>query len=205
VAAPKSAASMKNGNIYSEVFLMTFSEKADLIKTQCLKETGTDPIAIAIRLMAIPEISIHGPEHHMLDGSAFLTAYKNAGGKIDLAAALDELEKRSSFMPGATCGYWGVCGSAASVGSALAIIHGTGPLSDNEFYKDNLHLTSRCLEKIADLGGPRCCKRNAYLSITEATAFVKEKYGIEMKIAPFKCPYYPKNPTCLGKKCPFHP
>lgn len=184
--------------------MATFHDKAERIKAVCLNEKSTDPIAIALKLMAIPEISMHGPEHHMLDGSAFLTAYQNAGGAVDLAKALDELEERASLMPGATCGYWGVCGSAASVGAALAIIHETGPLSSNDYYKDNMELTSRCLHKLGEIGGPRCCKRNAYISISEAAHFVKERYGINMVIAPFTCSYSSKNPTCLGTRCPFH-
>jgi len=185
--------------------MATFIEKADLIKEAVQKEQGTDPIVIAKHLMHLPGISMHGPEHHMLDGSAFLRAYQNAGGVIDLPKALDELEKRAYLMPGATCGYWGVCGSAASVGAALAIIHGTGPLSDNDFYKDNMHLTSRALEKIGDIGGPRCCKRNAYISLTEAAKFVEERYHIKMTIAPFKCEFSPQNPTCLKTKCLYYP
>ncbi len=184
--------------------MVSFHDKAELIKAVCLQEKDSDPIAIALHLMAIPEISMHGPEHHMLDGSAFLTAYKNAGGQVDLPSALNELEKHSSLMPGATCGYWGVCGSAASVGAALAIIHQTGPLSSNDYYKDNMELTSRCLHDLGEIGGPRCCKRHAYLSLTEAAKFVQERYGITMKIAPFSCSYSSKNPTCLGLRCPFH-
>jgi hypothetical protein len=133
-----------------------------------------------------------------------LTAYHNAGGRFDLRKALLELKERASLMPGATCGYWGVCGSAASVGAALAILHGTGPLSDNDYYKDNLALTSRCLAKIGDLGGPRCCKRNAFLSLTTAASFLEERYGVKLPIAPFTCPYSNKNPTCLHEKCPFN-
>ena len=182
----------------------TFIEKAELIKKACLLERETDPIAIALHLMAIPEISLHGPEHHMLDGASFLTAFHNAGGHVDLSPALNELEKRSAFMPGATCGYWGVCGSASSVGAALSIIHGIGPLSDNDYYKDNMELTSRCLHKLGEIGGPRCCKRNAYLSLSEAASFVQERYGITMSIAPFRCSYSSMNPTCLGLRCPFH-
>jgi hypothetical protein len=155
--------------------------------------------------MSIPEISMHGPEHHMLDGAAFLTAYCNAGGKIDLASALASLYERALTMPGATCGYWGICGSSSSVGAALAIIHQTGPLSNNDYYKDNMELTSRCLAAIGKIGGPRCCKRNAYLSISTAASFVKEKYGISMPIKPFRCAFSPRNPTCLKEKCPFYP
>ena len=185
--------------------MSTFEEKSRLISAACLKEKDTDPIAIAIRLMSIPEISMHGPEHHMLDGAAFLTAYHNAGGKIDLANALASLYERALTMPGATCGYWGICGSSSSVGAALAIIHQTGPLSNNDYYKDNMELTSRCLAAIGKIGGPRCCKRNAYLSISTAASFVKEKYGISMPIKPFRCAFSPRNPTCLKEKCPFYP
>lgn len=197
---------IKRANVLEkkDSFMVSFHDKAQAIKTLCLTETSADPIAIARKLMAIPSISLHGPEHHMLDGSAFLTAYKNAGGQVDLSSALEELEKRSSLMPGATCGYWGVCGSAASVGAALAIIHGTGPLSSNDYYKDNMELTSRCLHDLGEIGGPRCCKRNAYLSLSEATKFVKERYGTNLTIAPFTCTYSSQNPTCLGIRCPFH-
>ena len=95
--------------------------------------------------------------------------------------------------------------SANALASSVGITHGTGPLSDNDFYKDNMHLTSRALEKIGDIGGPRCCKRNAYISLTEAAKFVEERYHIKMTIAPFKCEFSPQNPTCLKTKCLYYP
>ena len=58
-----------------------------------------------------------------------MTAFYNAGGRIELAAALNELMKRGLQMPGATCGLWGVCGAVSSLGAALSIIDETGPLS----------------------------------------------------------------------------
>jgi hypothetical protein len=185
--------------------MSSFTDKAQTIRTACLQEKEKDPILIAKKLMHLPCVSMHGPEHHFLDGAVFLTAYHNLEGGFDLAAALDELLERSSLMPGATCGYWGVCGSASSVGSALSILHHSGPLSADDFYKDNLRLTSRCLSKVAECGGPRCCKRNAFLSITTASAFVQEKYGVQMKIAPFVCDFSQINPTCLQERCPFNP
>ena len=63
---------------------------------------------------------MHGPIHHIIDGAAFMTAMYNAGVKFNLDTALDELANRGSDMPGATCGKWGMCGSASSVGAALA-------------------------------------------------------------------------------------
>ena len=132
-------------------------------------------------------------------------AYHNAGGKIISDACLDELARRTIKMPGAMCGYWGVCGSVASVGAALSIIHGTGPLSTDAYYADNMRLTSAILAKMAQIGGARCCKRNAFLALSAGVAFVKERYGIPMEADKPVCGYYLKNAQCLGKKCPYHP
>jgi hypothetical protein len=184
----------------------TLLEKMDLIKAELKKpQASKDPLSIAHSLMRKDFVSMHGPEHHMLDGGSFLVAYKNAGGEVDLPSALDELERRAIQMPGATCGQWGVCGSVSSLGAALAIIHHTGPLSDDEFYKDNMRFTSSVLKKMAEIGGPRCCKRNATLSLSTAISFVKEHYGIEMGTSSLECSFYPLNNTCLKGKCPFHP
>ena len=39
-------------------------------------------------------VNMHGPEHHFLDGTAFLIAYKNAGGNININECLEELSRR---------------------------------------------------------------------------------------------------------------
>ena len=57
----------------------------------CLSETSKNPIEIIRRMMAQPFCHMHGPEHHVMVGSALLTAYKNAGGEIDLPEALLEM------------------------------------------------------------------------------------------------------------------
>ena len=183
----------------------TLEEKYARIREDALAAIGCDPVHIAHEIMRRDYINMHGPEHHFLDGAAFLAAYRNGGGEIDLDKALDELAKRTVKMPGAMCGQWGICGSAASVGAALAVIHGTGPLSTDEFYKDNMRLTSAVIAKMGEIGGARCCKRNAYLSLSISAAFVREKYGIPMETAPIVCDDFSRNRQCIGSCCPFHP
>lgn len=178
-------------------------EKYEFIKKECLKSVTTDPIKLIFDIMQTDYINIHGPEHHILDGSCFLTAMHNAGVKFDLEAALDEMIVRGQKMPGAICGQWGVCGSSASVGAALAILHETGPLSNNQYYKDNLNYVSKALEKIAQVGGPRCCKRNAFLSLLTAIDFVKEQYGVKLETHEVSCIFSEENAQCLKTKCPF--
>ena len=82
--------------------------KYNLIKQAAATHVAKDPIIILKDIMQQDLIGMHGPKHHFLDGAAFLAAFKNAGGAIDLNACLDELAKRTSKMPGAMCGHWGV-------------------------------------------------------------------------------------------------
>ena len=55
---------------------------------------GRDPIAMLTDMMNDPYIHMHGPEHHTMVGAALMTAYRNAGGDIDLTACLAEMKKR---------------------------------------------------------------------------------------------------------------
>lgn len=177
--------------------------KYNLIKNECLNVKTKDPIELVLNIMGKDFIHIHGPEHHVLDGSCFLTALYNAGVEFDLDKALDEMIERGQKMPGATCGKWGVCGSSASIGAALAILHETSPLSDNQFYKDNLNYVSQALGKLAEIGGPRCCKRNAFLSILEGIDFVYEHYGFVLPKREIQCPFSNINKQCIKSRCPF--
>ncbi len=175
------------------------------IEKVCLESTSTDPVRIAKHLMALPEVPVNGPVHHLADGAALLAAIRNAGAQIDLAACLDQLFERGSKMPGAICGQWGVCGSAASVGAALSVWHGTGPMSDDAYYADNLELTSRILSREAQLGGPRCCKRNAFTALLEATDFVRDRYGVPIATEKPACGYFELNGSCTRERCLYYP
>lgn len=182
----------------------TLQDKFGLIKRDIVKFTLKNPVAIVKEMMHKDYINIHGPEHHFLDGAAFATAMKNAGGKFSLDECLNELENRAAKMPGAMCAYWGVCGSTASVAAVLSIIHKTSPLSTDEYYKDNMEFTSVILSQMSKIGGARCCKRNAFLSLSYGVKFVKEKYGTEMEITDITCEFSQKNKQCIGNRCPFH-
>lgn len=182
----------------------TLTEKYELIKNEALKSDSKNPILIAKNIMKNDFVNIHGPEHHFLDGVSFMVAFKNAGGKIELEKALEELANRTIKMPGAMCGYWGVCGSVTALGACLSIINGTSPLSTDEFYKDNMEFTSSVVEKMSKIGGARCCKRNAFLSLSTAVKFVKEKYNVEMEIKEITCEFSSKNNECILSRCPFN-
>lgn len=184
--------------------MLTLEEKIKLITEDILGYKFKNPIEIIKSIMNKPYINIHGPEHHFLDGASFLAAYKNSGADIDLNKSLEELSKRSIKMPGAMCGYWGVCGASTSLGAALSVIHNTTPLSNDDFYKHHMEYTSRVINKMSKIGGPRCCKRNAFIAIFKAVSFVKEKYNIEMEMDNITCEFTTKNSQCIKNRCPFY-
>lgn len=183
---------------------LTLDERLDLIKNRLATCEQKDPIAIVKSLMHCDFVSIHGPEHHFLDGASLMRALHNAGVKFDYDKAIEELCARTRKMPGAMCGYWGMCGSVASIGAVLSIIDGTGPLSDDQNYKNHMSFTSSMINKMSEIGGPRCCKRNAFLSILAGVEYAKEHYGVNPDVPKdLKCEFSPHNKQCIGTACPF--
>lgn len=174
----------------------------DRIISLCLEETSTNPVEIMDKLMSQPFCHMHGPEHHVMVGSALLTAYKNAGGEIDLSDALIEMMNRGKSVPGGACGYWGACGAGISAGMFVSILSKSTPLAAEPFALSH-QMTAAALGKIGEIGGPRCCKRDSFLSILSAVDFVDEHFGIKMEKPEIICKYFPKNNQCIGKRCPF--
>lgn len=174
----------------------------DSIIGVCMTETLKDPIAIIGKMMNMPFCHMHGPEHHVMVGAALLTAFRNAGGNIDLHTSLIEMINRGKNVPGGVCGFWGACGAGISSGMFVSIISKSTPLADEPFVLSH-QMTARSLGKIGEIGGPRCCKRDSFLSILSAIDFVKEHFGIEMEKREIICNYSSKNSQCIGKRCPF--
>ena len=174
----------------------------DAIIGLCRAETSKNPVEIIEKMMAMPFCHMHGPEHHVMVGAALLTAYRNAGGEIDLDAAITEMLNRGKSVPGGACGFWGACGAGISSGMFVSIISGSTPLAHEPFALSH-RMTARSLGAIGEIGGPRCCKRDSYLSILSAIDFVKENFGVDMEKQIINCTHSAQNNQCIGKRCPF--
>ncbi len=175
----------------------------DSIIGLCMTETSKDPVEIIEKMMTMPFCHMHGPEHHVMVGASLLTAYKNAGGDIDLDKALAEMLSRGKSVPGGACGFWGACGAGISSGMFVSIISGSTPL-ENEPFALSHKMTSKSLNAIGEVGGPRCCKRDSFLSILAAIDFVAEHFGVQMDKPEITCHYSSQNNQCIGKRCPFN-
>ena len=174
----------------------------DAIIGLCEEETSKNPIEIIEKMMRMHFCHMHGPEHHVMVGAALLTAYHNAGGDIDLHDALTEIMNRGKAVPGGACGFWGACGAGISSGMFVSVISKSTPLANEPFALSH-QMTAKSLGKIGEIGGPRCCKRDSFLSILAAIDFVKEHFGIKMEKQDVVCRYSSQNNQCIGKRCPF--
>ena len=176
----------------------------DAMVSVCLKERSKDPGDIMEKLMSQKFCHMHGPEHHSMVGAALLTAYRNAGGEVDLEKRLMAMLQRGKQIPGGVCGFWGACGAGLSTGMFVSIISKSTPLT-NEPYALSHRMTAKALTRIAEVGGPRCCKRNSWLAMECAVEFVRDELGIGMEMPEIVCKYIPENAQCIGKRCPYAP
>ena len=168
----------------------------------CSSETSKNPIEILRKMMQMPFCHMHGPEHHVMVGAALLTAFKNAGGDIDLHASLLEMMNRGKSVPGGACGFWGACGAGISTGMFVSIISKSTPLTNEPFALSH-QMTSKALSKIGEIGGPRCCKRDSFLSVLTSIDFVEKHFGVKMESQKVVCGFYPQNSQCIEARCPF--
>lgn len=176
----------------------------EVIMEYCGKSDSRNPIAMLQEMMEDPYIYMHGPEHHIMVGAALLTAYHNAGGEIDFSDALQEMKERGGSYPGGSCGFWGCCGAAVSVGMCMSIITKSTPLSGKSWGINNCS-TGKVLEAIGKIGGPRCCKRNSFTAVKVAAELFQEHFGVTLDMPDvIRCSYSPENQQCLRRACPYY-
>lgn len=176
----------------------------EIIQRYCGTTAEIDPIAIARTLMETPQVKMQGPEHHFMVPAVLLTAFYNVRGMRDEKVhKIEKARQRAELVKGGFCGTHGDCGAAVGTGIFVSLVTGATPLSKEEWKLSNL-VTAKSLETIALHGGPRCCKRNAFLAIQTAVDFSREHFGVVMPVKkPVLCTFSPSNKECRTKECPF--
>ncbi len=188
--------------ICNECFSMS---PVEYVKIACLKYKGIDPNALAVEIMNTPTIRMHGPEHHFILPAVLLTCIYNLKGKADeLKEKLDSLEIRTNSETPDHCEYnIGNCGAAIGSGVFLSVFLDRKIEDEDEWSLSN-QLVSESIKRIAELGGPRCCKRDTYISIQTAIEFLKNKFSIELPLSDAKCTFSLRNKSCKHEDCIFY-
>ena len=176
-----------------------------VVRSVVLNSSSKDPVDIADEIMASSFVHMHGPEHHFIVGASLLCAYSNTYGGVDLENALNAVISRGKKVPGGFCGMAGCCGAAVSAGIFLSVILKATPMSKEEWALSN-RMTSRCLEAVSRIGGPRCCKRDSYTTILAAAEFLREELGKPLGVSDeILCSHFGGNAECLKVECPYFP
>ena len=170
----------------------------------CVENATGDPVKLFRMLIRDPEVPMHSRMHHVIVPMVMVTAYWSVVRDFDLRSYLNETAERASEVPEMICGYWGTCGSAVGTGLFLSVVTRTNPISKGKRWAQCNRLTSESLARIADVGGPRCCKRNAVLSIQTACAFLEREFGIVLHPSAYGCTRSDDNRECIGHRCPFY-
>ena len=123
-------------------------------------------------------------------------------GKLNIRLIPQSLN-RGKAVSGGVCGFWGACGAGISAGMFISIISGATPLKNESWGLAN-KMTSKALDAIGSIGGPRCCKRDSYIAIISAIDYVAENFNIQMEKSVIKCIHSDKNNQCIKERCPFH-
>lgn len=181
-------------------------DSIDLIYSYCLKTDQTNPLEMSIELMKSENINMHGPEHHFLVPAIIVSSYYNKiDQKEEKKEKLDLVKERASKIPGGICGNYGSCGAGVGTGLAMSVITEATPLTEGSWGLAN-EMTGHALISMGKTGGPRCCKRNTFTGLVEASRFIEERLDVELydhqddKII---CEFKKYNKQCIGKRCPF--
>lgn len=176
------------------------------VKTKCLTYKGNDAIELAVEIMNSPLVNMHGPEHHYILPSVLLTVIpKNKLSNKTLEDLLEIADKRISKEVCVDCSVAkDNCGAAIGAGIFIEIINGLYEKKVDKINNLSKELTERCLDKIKEHGGPKCCKRDTYFSIQASIEFIKEKYGIELPQSKAKCTFSLRNKSCGLERCIFY-
>jgi hypothetical protein len=180
-------------------------EALDFIENYCLNNNESiNPFEQAFTLMHSSKIKANGPEHHFLVAAVLVNSFYNAKKNFDIKKEKLEIVKtRAGSIPGGYCGFYGNCGAGVANGIFISVITGATPLSKDEWKLANL-ITGMSLTSIAESGGPRCCKRDSFIAMTEAINFVNKHFRVNMeKPEKLVCEFSKYNKECTTKNCKF--
>lgn len=166
---------------------------------------GLKPAALLEELFTVNEgAPVHGVWHHVVVGEALLVCLKNSRYQIT-DELIDEVIYRGRQIPGGACGFLGVCGALVSAASAYAILLSSTPTADRMRPKA-LALSGELHQRLAELGGSRCCKKSTYMALDLAQqAMARDRFYLAKEKLEGRCLFHQNNETCDGAACPYYP
>ena len=186
-------------------------ERSFLAITDCCKEyfhspQGRSPFDAALKVMEDANFPMHNFAHHYLVPAVLLTAVyvKQNIPEEKFFHDLQAVEARAKNVLPAFCGFYGACGAAVGCGIFMSVWTGTTPLSKDSWSLCN-RATAGALAAMADMGGPRCCKRNTFTALMFMKSYLLRQMSLEIDLPEkIKCEFSRFNKECLESDCPYY-
>lgn len=174
----------------------------EIIERTCLVTCDTDPVAIADLIMKHPVFREHGPAHHLLVAPVILASLRSQGCPVKEGSIHTALH-RMKDIPVAVCGTRGDCGAAVGAGCAVSLLTGATFRSDSE-RSLALRATAHALTRVADLGGPRCCRQSVYGALEASGQFLNNELGVALVVPdPIRCSFSRVTEECKRERCAY--
>lgn len=164
------------------------------------------PLDLLEALMDLPGVPMHDPIHHYIMPATLLSvaASKNRKTRDELKRMLAIAEERARKLLPGFCGWWGACGAAVGCGVFASVWMDTSPKKEENWAQINT-FTAKCLDRVASVNGPRCCKRTSYLALQAAIEAAKELFDLDLgEIPQPNCSWFHFNRECRKDGCPFY-
>jgi hypothetical protein len=171
-----------------------------IIENVCLHSRQADPVALMQTIRSHPHFPIHGPEHHSMVPAVILTTLRNSGYSITDEQIVTAIE-RGQTVGGGSCAFLGACGAAIGVGIAASVVLKATPY-DGDKRQTVQRATQTVLGRIASYNAPRCCQRDSWLALSEASMLMQQHTGRSLTANPFPCEQYTLNKECIHEQCP---
>ncbi len=179
------------------------ADAVEIIKNVCIHSMQTDLVILMQTIRSHPHFRIHGPEHHSMVPAVILTALRNCGYSITYEQFITAIQ-RGQTICGGSCAFLGACGAAIGVGIAISLLLEATPY-DGDKRQAVQRATHAVLGTIASFNAPRCCQRDSWLALKEASTLIQEYAGISLTANPFACKQYSENKECIHEQCPLWP
>ena len=86
----------------------------------------------------------------------------------------------------------------------MSLATGSTPLSTNGWRQSN-QITAESLLEVARQGGPRCCKRDTFISLDRAIDFIGTELKVNLeKEQKISCEFSHLNKQCLKVECQYY-
>lgn len=195
-----------NAHCANDHFVCDHCHSADAVevaKTICLHSRQADVVTLMQVIRSHPHFRMHGPEHHSMVPAVILTALRNSGYSITDEQIMTAIE-RGQTIGGGSCAFLGACGAAIGVGIAASLVLGANPY-DGDKRQTVQRATQIVLGRIASFNAPRCCQRDSWLALKEASMLMQKYTGKSLTVNPFACEQFLENKECIHEQCPLWP